>query len=167
MLYSLSAWHQTYAQRPVSLGVGVHVPKECILKTYAWCARRETFAARCCGLRYDTKNNKTVTTAACCYPGGVCVCLSLCIGVCYLNVKPTLSNAILVAIAQYVHRKLWPSNPLYSAWCRYIYSARSVLCVGGARTPQPHSFQFCGIGSSHLWHFIGNILSQKHSRRNS
>lgn len=43
----------------------------------------------------------------------------------------------------------------------------SLLCVGGVRTPQPHSFQVCGIGSSHLWHFIGNILSQKHSRRNS
>lgn len=139
MLYSLSAWHQTYAQRPVSLGVGVHVPKECILKTYAWCARGETFAARCCGLRWYTKNNKKVSTAACCYPGGVCVCvcLSLYIGVCYLNVKPTLSNAILVAIAQYVHRKLWPSNPLYSAWCagcRYIFRSLCVVCWRCAHT---------------------------------
>jgi hypothetical protein len=89
-------------------------------------------------------------------------------------VKPFASNAILVAIARSMfigscdpvilfilhHAPVLPA-PIF---------ALSLSCVGvlaGARTPQPHSFQFCGIGSSHLWHFIGNILSQKHSRRNS
>jgi len=47
-------------------------------------------------------------------------------------VKPFASNAILVAIAQYVHRKLWPSNPLYSASCARFAGAdiRSLSCVG-------------------------------------